>query len=94
VQGSIIATGEKAKARDILAAIRTLKNVEQQSRPATADEQLVLSRFCGFGPVALGIFPDPVTGSYLQCLLHLAARHHRDAPGIGPVGRARRCNRS
>jgi N12 class adenine-specific DNA methylase len=64
VQGSIIATGEKAKARDILAAIRTLKNVEQQSRPATADEQLVLSRFCGFGPVALGIFPDPVTGSY------------------------------
>jgi len=24
----------------------------------------VLARFCGFGPVALSIFPDPVTGTY------------------------------
>jgi N12 class adenine-specific DNA methylase len=59
-----IASGEKTKARDILAAIRTLKNVENEERPATSDEIQALARFCGFGPVALSIFPDPVTGRY------------------------------
>jgi N12 class adenine-specific DNA methylase len=58
------ATGEKAKARDILAAIRTLKRVEQEQRLATAEERQVLMRFGGFGPVALSIFPDPITGRY------------------------------
>ena len=33
-----IASGEKAKARDILAAIRTLKAIEQEQRPATPEE--------------------------------------------------------
>jgi N12 class adenine-specific DNA methylase len=59
-----IASGEKAKARDILAAIRTLKCIEEQRRPATAEEKQALARFTGFGPVALGVFPDPVTGRY------------------------------
>src|SRR5882672_7711018 len=58
------ASGEKAQARAILAAIRTLQAVEQAQRPATPDECAVLARFPGFGPVALGIFPDPVTGQY------------------------------
>src|SRR5712691_9566419 len=58
------ASGEKAKARAILAAIRTLQAIEQAQRPATPEEQAVLARFPGFGPVALGIFPDPVTGCY------------------------------
>src|SRR5881296_3800634 len=57
-------SGEKAKARAILAAIRTLQVVEQAQRPATPEERTVLARFPGFGPVALGIFPDPVTGRY------------------------------
>jgi N12 class adenine-specific DNA methylase len=59
-----IASGEKAKARDIITAIRTLKSIEQQQRTATQDEKQLLSRFCGFGPVALSLFPDPVTGRY------------------------------
>ena len=59
-----IAGGEKAKARDILAAIRTLKAVEQERRAANDEERQVLARFGGFGPVALSIFPDPVTGRY------------------------------
>jgi len=59
-----IASGEKGKARDILAAIRTLKSIEQQQRSATPDEKQLLSRFSGFGPVALSIFPDPVSGKY------------------------------
>jgi N12 class adenine-specific DNA methylase len=57
-------SGTVAKARDILAAIRLLKQLENQSRPATADEMTVLARFCGFGPVALHLFPDPITGKY------------------------------
>src|SRR2546422_3194225 len=58
------ASGDKAKARAILAAIRTLQAIEQAQRPATPEERAVLTRFPGFGPVALGIFPDPVTGQY------------------------------
>jgi len=59
-----IASGEKGKARDIIAAIRTLQQVEREHRPATEDERQTLARFGGFGAVALSIFPDPVTGHY------------------------------
>jgi len=59
-----IASGEKGKARDILAAIRTLKTIEQEQRPATPEENQTLARFAGFGPVALSIFPDPVSGRF------------------------------
>ena len=59
-----LSTGEKAKARDILAAIRTLKTVEAEHRPATDDEKVTLRRFGGFGAVALSIFPDPQTGRF------------------------------
>ena len=59
-----IATGDKGKARDILAAIRTLQQIEREHRPATTDEQSILAKFSGFGAIALGIFPDPVTGRY------------------------------
>ena len=58
------ASGEKAKARDIIAAIRALKAIERDRRAATAGEKQSLARFGGFGPVALSIFPDPVTGRY------------------------------
>jgi len=59
-----IASGEKSKARDIIAAIRTLKNIEHEKRTATPEERQTLARFAGFGPVALSIFPDPLTGTY------------------------------
>lgn len=59
-----VSSGNKAKAHDILAAIRTLKTIEAEHRPATTDEQGILSRFGGFGPVAKEIFPNPVTGDY------------------------------
>jgi hypothetical protein len=59
-----LATGEKAKARDLLSAIRLLHRIEQEQRHATAAERPMLARFAGFGPVALSIFPDPVTGRY------------------------------
>ena len=59
-----LASGEKAKARDLLAAIRTLQRIEQEQRPATPDERQSLARYPGFGPVALSLFPNPVTGRY------------------------------
>ena len=59
-----VSTGDKGKARDILAAIRLLKAIEREQRPATPEERRLLSRFGGFGPVALGIFPDPVKKAY------------------------------
>lgn len=58
------ASGDKAKARDIVAAIRVLKELESDSRPATDLERQLLARFGGFGPVALSLFPDPITGKY------------------------------
>ena len=65
-----IATGQKAKARDILAAIRTLQQIEREHRPATSDERQILARFGGFGAVALSLFPDPVTGRYKDAGWH------------------------
>ncbi len=59
-----ISSGEKGKARDILNAIRTLKRIEAEGRAATEEERDALRRFSGFGPVALVLFPDPVTGTY------------------------------
>jgi N12 class adenine-specific DNA methylase len=41
-----------------------LRAIEKEQRPATSQEKDTLARFCGFGPVALSIFPDPVTGKY------------------------------
>ena len=58
------AAGDKSKARDLLAAVRTLQTVEREQRPATAEEQAILARFPAFGPVALGLFPDPLTEAY------------------------------
>ncbi|MDR3635869.1 MAG: DEAD/DEAH box helicase family protein [Isosphaeraceae bacterium] len=60
----ITQAGEKTKARDILAAIRTLHAIEQENRPATAGERTTLARFGGFGAVALSLFPHALTGRY------------------------------
>ena len=49
-------TGEKGKARDLIAAIRTLKAIEHEQRPATPDERQALSplrRLRPRGPVDL-----------------------------------------
>ena len=60
----IIASGEKAKARDILAAIRTLQRIEQEQRPATPDERQASPASAASGRWPCRIFPDPVTGRY------------------------------
>ena len=57
-------TGDKAKARDLLAAVSILTGIEQERRPPTPPERQALARFPGFGPLAPRLFPDPVTGHY------------------------------
>jgi hypothetical protein len=47
-----------------LAAIRAVQSIEHERRPATFEEKQTLARFAGFGPVALSIFPNPVTGRF------------------------------
>ncbi|HWG44330.1 MAG TPA: DEAD/DEAH box helicase family protein, partial [Gemmataceae bacterium] len=56
----LIASGEKAKARDILTAIRTLKAIEEDQRRATREERQTLARFGGFAAVARVLFPNDV----------------------------------
>jgi len=59
-----VTSGQKGKARDLIAAVRTLKRIENEHRPASEEERKTLARFGGFGPLALTIFPDPLTGRY------------------------------
>src|SRR2546428_13666368 len=61
---AVDASGEKSEARDILAAIRVLRSINDEVRTLSAEERQTLARFSGFGPVALSIFPDPVRGHY------------------------------
>ncbi len=60
----MFSSGEKGKARDIIAAIKTLQQIKREKRLATPEERQTLGKFPGFGPVALSIFPDPVKGTY------------------------------
>ncbi|HEY6612774.1 MAG TPA: PLxRFG domain-containing protein [Pseudomonas sp.] len=55
--------GEVAKFNDNLAAIRTLKTIEDESRRATPDEQALLARYVGWGGLA-SAFPDPLSGAF------------------------------
>ena len=44
-----LSTGWKARAADNIAAIRLARQIEDNARPATADEQERLAKFIGFG---------------------------------------------
>jgi predicted RNA methylase len=59
-----VASGQVGKARDIIAALRTLQAVEREHRPATETERQTLQRFGGFAAVALSLFPHALTGRY------------------------------
>lgn len=61
---SHFSAGEKGKARELLAAIRIVNQLEHEKRRATPEERQQLARFGGFGAVALSLFPHAVTGKY------------------------------
>jgi len=55
--------GEVEKFNDNLLAIRTLKQIESESRRATTQEQEILARYVGWGGLA-NAFPNPQTGEF------------------------------
>lgn len=55
--------GEVEKFNDNLAAIRTLKAIEGESRRATSAEQSTLARYVGWGGLA-NAFPSPESGNF------------------------------
>ena len=79
--------GAKAKARDILAAIRTLQRVERERRLPDQGERKTLARFGGFGAVALSLFPDPVTGRYKDAVWQALGEELAVAPHARGVRR-------
>ena len=48
-QGDLAPAGVDAKVQANLAALRLLRRIEAEDRPATSDEQQVLARFAGWG---------------------------------------------
>lgn len=50
--------GPKEKFRNNMAAIRLLKRLQEEGRPATAEEQIVLARFVGWGGLADALTPE------------------------------------
>ncbi|GGE24354.1 Adenine-specific DNA methylase, N12 class [Gemmobacter megaterium] len=50
--GLELARGEKTRARESIAAIRTLRTIQQEGRPATAEERATLAKYGGAGTLA------------------------------------------
>ena len=55
---NLCAGGQKTKYQNNVAAIRTLKQIEAESRLATPEEQETLSRYVGWGGIAQAFDPD------------------------------------
>lgn len=63
-QPEAVSSGLKARARATLEALRLLKTLEAEKRPATDAEKTLLAGFGGFGMLANHIFPQPGSGRY------------------------------
>lgn len=50
-QADLAQSGERTRIRNNLAVLRTLRTLDEEQRPATADEQTVLARWSGWGAV-------------------------------------------
>jgi len=55
-------TGKVSKARANIEAIKLLKQLEQENRAATSDEQKVLAQYSGWGPIQEAFSTKGVTG--------------------------------
>jgi N12 class adenine-specific DNA methylase len=50
--GLTLARGEKTRARESIAALRVLRTIQAEGRPATADERVALAKYGGAGTLA------------------------------------------
>ncbi|MFG3132861.1 DEAD/DEAH box helicase family protein [Streptomyces tendae] len=65
-QKDLAPSGEKARARANVAAVRTLRQIQAEDRPATPAEQKILARWSGWGalPIVLADRPEPTDGNF------------------------------
>ena len=73
--------GAKAKFRANIEAIKTLKTLEKENRPATADEKETLSKYIGWGaiPQAFDKSADKWTAEYEELSNLLTSEEYRQA---------------
>ncbi|MFE1289641.1 DEAD/DEAH box helicase family protein [Streptomyces sp. NPDC058751] len=65
-QKDLAPSGEKARARANVAAVRTLRQIQAEDRSATPAEQKILARWSGWGalPIVLADKPEPTDGAF------------------------------
>ncbi|NEA53578.1 DEAD/DEAH box helicase family protein [Streptomyces sp. SID13666] len=63
-QGDLAPSGEKAKARANVEAVKTLRRIQAEDRPATAQEQQILARWSGWGSLPVVLSDKPVLASF------------------------------
>ncbi|WP_329317344.1 DEAD/DEAH box helicase family protein (plasmid) [Streptomyces sp. NBC_01278] len=65
-QKDLAPSGEKAKSRANVAAVKVLRDIQAEDRPATPEEQKILARWSGWGalPVVLSDKPRPTDGAF------------------------------
>jgi N12 class adenine-specific DNA methylase len=73
--------GEKARYRDNIQAIKTLKQIEAENRTATADEQETIAKYAGWGGIAEAFNAENTSWSaeYAELKELLTEREYREA---------------
>ena len=76
-------SGDKAKYKSNVAAIRLLKELEQSSRPATPEEQDILAKYIGWGGLANAFNPKSPnwTNEYQELQMLLTEEEYEQARG-------------
>lgn len=75
--------GPKEKFRNNVAAVRLLKRLQEEGRPAMAGEQVILARFVGWGGLADALTPGKA--GWEEDLLYFPGYYHPYLSGAGAV---------
>ncbi|MFE2314165.1 DEAD/DEAH box helicase family protein [Streptomyces sp. NPDC059441] len=78
-QRDLAPSGQGERARANLAALELLRTLEEEQRPATAEEQRVLARWSGWGALPLIFEPRPARAAYDDDAAHERAVNRWDA---------------
>ncbi|MGW2724127.1 DEAD/DEAH box helicase family protein [Streptomyces sp. NPDC001492] len=80
-QRDLAPSGQGERARANLAALELLRALEEEQRPAAAEEQRVLARWSGWGALPLIFEPRPARAAYDDDAAHERAVNRWDALG-------------
>ncbi|PNG21060.1 DEAD/DEAH box helicase family protein, partial [Streptomyces cahuitamycinicus] len=78
-QRDLAPSGQGERARANLAALELLRTLEEEQRPAAAEEQRVLARWSGWGALPLIFEPRPARAAYDDDAAHARAVNRWDA---------------